>query len=62
MSELKYYTRWQVIDEEGKVLFEGYYGDAEKFIKDNKLENARNSMPIMYKHRRGKEMKLSTKT
>jgi len=54
MTELKYYTRWQVIDEEGKVLFEGYYGDAEKFIKDNKLENARLD-PKMYKHKEEKK-------
>ena len=49
MTELKYYTRWQVIDEADKILFEGYYGDAEKFIKDNKLENVRLD-PKMYKY------------
>jgi hypothetical protein len=54
MSELKYYTRWQVIDEEGKVLFEGYYGDAEKYIKDNKLKTVKLD-PKMYKHKEGKK-------
>mgnify|MGYP003665108144 CR=1 FL=1 len=54
MSEPKYYTRWQVIDEEGKVLFEGYFGEAEKFIKDNKLENVKLD-PKMYKHEEKKK-------
>tara|TARA_Y100000310_G_C20103633_1_gene543916 strand:+ start:129 stop:293 length:165 start_codon:yes stop_codon:yes gene_type:complete len=54
MSELKYYTRWQVIDAAGKVLFEGYYGDAEKFIKDNKLEGSKLD-PKMYKYKEEKK-------
>ena len=54
MSKLKYYTRWRVIDENDKILFEGYYGDAEKFIKDNKLENARLN-PKMYEHEEEKK-------
>jgi hypothetical protein len=44
-----YYTRWKVIDENEKVLFEGYYGEAVKFMQDNKLENAKLE-PFMYKH------------
>ena len=54
MSEPKYYTRWRVVDEEGKILFEGYFGDAEKYIKDNKLETA-NLDPKMYKHKEKKK-------
>ncbi len=53
MSEPKHYTRWQVIDDGGKVLFEGYFGEAEKFIKDNKLENAKLD-PKMYKYKEEK--------
>jgi len=43
-----FYTRWRVIDETGKVLFEGYYGEAVKFMQDNKLKNAKLE-PFMYK-------------
>lgn len=33
MSKNQYKTVWQVIDEEGKVLFEGLFREAESFQK-----------------------------
>jgi len=30
-------TRWRVIDSEGKILFEGYYGESLRYIEENKL-------------------------
>ena len=34
MSDKKIYkTTWKVIDEKGKILFEGYYGEANKFLE-----------------------------
>ena len=42
MTERKRYkTTWKVIDENGKVLFEGYYGEAEKFIKNCNNKSAK---------------------
>ena len=54
MNLPKFYTRWRVIDENDKILFEGYFGEAEKFIKDNKLEKARLD-PKMYEHEEEKK-------
>ena len=34
-------TRWRVIDLEGKILFEGYYGDAVRYIEENNLKDAK---------------------
>jgi len=33
-EEKRYRTTWKVIDENGKILFEGLYGEAEKFLKN----------------------------
>ena len=43
MTETKkiYKTTWKVMDEEGNIWFEGYYGEAENFIKEKKLENVK---------------------
>jgi hypothetical protein len=42
MTERKRYkTTWKVIDENGKVLFESYYGEAEKFLKNCNNKSAK---------------------
>jgi len=42
MTERKRYkTTWKVIDENGKVLFEGYYEEAEKFMKNCNNKSAK---------------------
>ena len=43
MTEPKkiYKTTWKVIDENGQVLFEGYYGQAMKFLKDSGNKSAK---------------------
>ena len=34
-------TRWRVIDSEGKILFEGYYGESLRYIEENKLTDVK---------------------
>jgi len=50
MTERKRYkTTWKVIDESGEILFEGYYGEAEKFLKNcnNKLAKVEPFMEVV---------------
>ena len=42
MTDRKIYkTTWKVIDENGKILFEGYYGEANKFLKSCNNKNVK---------------------
>ena len=42
MTERKIYkTTWKVLDENGKILFEGYYGEANKFLESCNNKNAK---------------------
>ena len=34
-------TRWRVNDSEGKILFEGYYGESLRYIEENKLTDVK---------------------
>jgi len=42
MTERKRYkTTWKVIADNGKILFEGLYGEAEKFLKNCNNKSAK---------------------
>jgi len=40
-EEQRYKTTWKVIDENGKILFEGLYGEAAKFLNNCNNKSAK---------------------
>jgi len=46
----KFYTIWKVISLEGKVLFEGKYGECYSYLNENNITDAKLE-PFMYEHR-----------
>jgi len=49
LKRMRFYTIWKVLDEEGKVLFEGNYGDCYRYLNENSIENA-TLEPFTYEH------------
>ena len=41
--EFEYKCIWKVIDNQDKVLFEGKFGECERFMKQNNLEDKKNA-------------------
>lgn len=50
MKKMKFYTIWKVIDFEGKILFEGKYGECYRYMNENNITDAKLE-PFMHEHR-----------